>query len=123
MSPTVFIQIKGRGTRLFTNLPKLQQIYKTDRTPTLREILAKIFGVVPAIATRSELADETFEKFVISQEVSAIHSRELRTVFVAFLLIRLVASCSSEANSPVYEPAIQICTRHCPHFPRKNGMR
>src|SRR6266581_5125527 len=70
----------------FWNLPKLQQIYKTDRTPTLREILAKIFGVVPAIPTRSDLADEAFEKFVTSQEVNATHSRELRTVFVAFLL-------------------------------------
>ena len=70
----------------FWNLPKLQQIYKTDRMPTLREILAKIFGVVPAIPTRSDLADEAFEKFVTSQEVNATHSRELRTVFVAFLL-------------------------------------
>ena len=31
----------------FWNLPKLQEVYKTDRTPSLREILAKIFGVVP----------------------------------------------------------------------------
>jgi type I restriction enzyme R subunit len=70
----------------FWNLPKLQEVYKTDRTPSLREILAKIFGVVPGIASRSELADEAFEKFVTSQEISAVHSRELRTVFVAFLL-------------------------------------
>jgi type I restriction enzyme R subunit len=70
----------------FWDLPKLQQIYKTDRAPSLREILAKIFGVFPTIPSRSELADEAFEKFVTSQEVSAVHSRELRTVFVAFLL-------------------------------------
>src|SRR5437870_2781913 len=70
----------------FWNLPKLQEVYKTDRTPSLREILAKIFGVVPDIPSRSELADEAFQKFVTSQEVSAVHSRELKTVFVAFLL-------------------------------------
>jgi type I restriction enzyme, R subunit len=70
----------------FWNLPKLQEVYKTDRTPSLREILSKIFGVVPNIASRAELADEAFEKFVTSHEVSAVHSRELRTVFVAFLL-------------------------------------
>ncbi len=70
----------------FWNLPKLQEIYKTDRTPSLREILAKIFGIVPNIPTRAELADEAFEKFVTTQEASAIHSRELRIVFVAFLL-------------------------------------
>ncbi|MGI8437750.1 MAG: hypothetical protein ACR2NX_12750 [Chthoniobacterales bacterium] len=70
----------------FWNLPKLQEVYKTDRTPSLREILSKIFGVVPNIASRAELADEAFEKFVTSHEVNAVHSRELRTVFVAFLL-------------------------------------
>ncbi len=70
----------------FWNLPKLQEVYKTDRTPSLREILAKIFGVAPNIASRAELADEAFEKFVTSHEVSAVHSRELRIVFVAFLL-------------------------------------
>jgi type I restriction enzyme, R subunit len=70
----------------FWNLPKLQEVYKTDRTPSLREILAKIFGVVPNIASRAELADEAFEKFVTTQDASAVHSRELRTVFVAFLL-------------------------------------
>ncbi len=34
----------------------------------------------------AELADEAFEKFVTTQDASAVHSRELRTVFVAFLL-------------------------------------
>jgi hypothetical protein len=70
----------------FWNLPRLQQIYKTDRSPSLREILAKIFGVVPSIPTREELADEAYERFVATQDASAVHSRELRTVFVAFLL-------------------------------------
>ena len=70
----------------FWNLPKLQEVYKSDRFPSLREILAKVFGIVPTIPSRSELADEAFEKFVNTQEVSAVHSRELRTVFVAFLL-------------------------------------
>jgi len=70
----------------FWDLPKLQQIYKTDRAPTLREILAKIFGVIPSIPTREQLADEAYERFVATQNASAVHSRELRTVFVAFLL-------------------------------------
>jgi type I restriction enzyme R subunit len=70
----------------FWNLPKLQEIYKTDRMPSLREILARVFGVTPTIATRSQLADEAFERFVATQETNATHSRELKTVFVAFLL-------------------------------------
>jgi len=68
------------------NLPKLQEIYKSDRLPTLREILTRVFGLTPNIPTRSQLADEAFERFIATQETNATHSRELRTVFEAFLL-------------------------------------
>ena len=70
----------------FWNLSKLQEIYKTDRLPSLREILARVFGLIPNIPTRGQLADEAFERFVATQETNATHSRELRIVFVAFLL-------------------------------------
>lgn len=70
----------------FWNLPKLQEIYKTDRVPSLREILAYVFGLAPAIPSRNELADEAFERFVATTETNATHSRELRTIFIAFLL-------------------------------------
>src|SRR5205085_9009092 len=70
----------------FWDLPKLQEVYKTDRSPSLREILAKIFGVIPSIPTREQLADEAYQRFVATQDANAVHSRELRTVFVAFLL-------------------------------------
>jgi type I restriction enzyme R subunit len=70
----------------FWNLPKLQEVYKTDRSPSLREILAKIFGVIPAIPTREQLADEAYQRFVTTQDTNAVHSRELKTVFIAFLL-------------------------------------
>jgi len=70
----------------FWSLPKLQEIYKTDRSPSLREILAKIFGIIPSIPTREQLADEAYQRFVTTQDTSAVHSRELKTIFVAFLL-------------------------------------
>lgn len=70
----------------FWNLPKLQEVYKTDRLPSLREILARVFGLIPNIPTRSQLADEAFERFVTTQDTNPTHSRELRMVFVAFLL-------------------------------------
>ena len=70
----------------FWNLPKLQEVYKTDRLPSLREILARVFGLIPNIPTRGQLADEAFERFIATQETNATHSRELRVVFVAFLL-------------------------------------
>ena len=84
----------------FWSLPKLQEVYKTDRTPSLREILAKIFGVVPTIASRAELADEAFEKFVTTQDANAVHSRELRTVFVAFLLDPVSRKLVEEGKFP-----------------------
>lgn len=70
----------------FWSLPKLQELYKTDRKPGLREILSHIFGILPAIPTRAKLAEEAFERFVSTQDVNAVHSRELRTVFDALLL-------------------------------------
>jgi hypothetical protein len=70
----------------FWNFPKLQEIYKTDRLPSLREILARVFGLIPNIPTRGQLADEACELFMTTQETNATHSRELRMVFVAFLL-------------------------------------
>ena len=70
----------------FWNLPKLQEVYKSDRLPSLREILARVFGLIPEIPTRGQLADEAFERFITTQETNATHSRELKTVFVAFLL-------------------------------------
>ncbi len=70
----------------FWNLPKLQEVYKTDRLPSLREILARVFGLIPEIPTRSQLADEAFERFVATQPTNAVHSRQLKVVFIAFLL-------------------------------------
>ena len=54
--------------------------------PSLREILARVFGLIPEIPTRGQLADEAFERFVATQPTNAVHSRELKVVFVAFLL-------------------------------------
>ena len=70
----------------FWSLPKLQEVYKSDRLPSLREILARVFGLIPEIPTRGQLADEAFERFVATQPTNAVHSRELKVVFVAFLL-------------------------------------
>jgi hypothetical protein len=54
--------------------------------PSLGEILTRVFGLIPEIPTCSQLADEAFERFVATQPTNAVHSRELKVVFVAFLL-------------------------------------
>ena len=51
-----------------------------------REIIARVFGLTPNIPTRGQLADEAFERFIATQETDPTRSRELRMVFVAFLL-------------------------------------
>ncbi|MEO8165638.1 MAG: DEAD/DEAH box helicase family protein, partial [Betaproteobacteria bacterium] len=70
----------------FWNLPKLQNLFKTDRLPTLREILGRVLGFAAGISTRNQLANEEFERFLATQEINPTHLREMRTVFTAFLL-------------------------------------
>lgn len=70
----------------FWNLPKLQNLFKTDRLPTLREIRARVFGFATGVSTRSQLANEEFERFLTTQEINPTHLRKMRTVFTAFLL-------------------------------------
>src|SRR5882724_2727909 len=107
----------------FWDLPKLQQLYKTDRSPTLREILAKIFGVIPFIPTRAQLADEAYERFVATQNTNAVHSRELRTVFVAFLLDPRSRHLLEKVNFPISARATQISMQPYQHFPPRSAMR
>jgi type I restriction enzyme R subunit len=65
---------------------KLQDLYKTDRLPSLKEILSVIFGYSTGIATRSQLADQEFELFVATSDVNAVNSRDLRKLFESFVL-------------------------------------
>ena len=51
----------------FWNLLKLRDVFRSDRAPSFREILQVIFGVLPAVATREQLANEHFERFVATQ--------------------------------------------------------
>jgi len=70
----------------FWNLPKLQNLFKTDRLPTLREILARVLGFASGIPYRNELVNEEFDRFLATQTIELTHVREMRTVFTAFLL-------------------------------------
>ena len=68
------------------SVTKLQDVYKTDRLPSLKEILSVIFGYSTGIATRSQLADQEFERFVATSDVNAVNSRDLRKLFESFVL-------------------------------------
>jgi len=48
----------------FYNLDKLRKAAAVDRRLTLREILEKIFGLIPRFKSKDELLEEEFSKFV-----------------------------------------------------------
>ncbi len=48
----------------FYTLDKLRKAAAVDRRLTLREILEKIFGLIPRFKSRDELLEEEFSKFV-----------------------------------------------------------
>lgn len=48
----------------FYNLEKLRKAAAVDRRITLREILEKVFGLIPRFKSRDELLEEEFSKFV-----------------------------------------------------------
>ncbi len=48
----------------YYNLEKLRKAAAVDRRITLREILAKIFGLIPRFKSKDELLEEEFAKFV-----------------------------------------------------------
>ncbi|GGK05992.1 DEAD/DEAH box helicase family protein [Luteimonas terricola] len=64
----------------FYSLDKLRRAAAVDRRLTLREILEKIFGLIPRFKSRDELLEEEFAKFVSDRkpeeaiEISAIKS-------------------------------------------------
>jgi type I restriction enzyme R subunit len=70
----------------FWNLLKLREVFRSDRLPSFREILQVIFGLLPKVPTREQLAGEHFDRFVATQPADATKIRELRQVFHAFVL-------------------------------------
>lgn len=48
----------------YYTLDKLRRTVALDRRLTLREILQKVFGLIPAFKTRNDLLEEEFSKFV-----------------------------------------------------------
>lgn len=51
----------------FFTLERLRQAAGVDRRLTLREILQKIFGLIPYFKSKDELLDDEFQKFLLDQ--------------------------------------------------------
>jgi type I restriction enzyme R subunit len=70
----------------YYNLDKLRKAAAVDRRLTLREILEKIFGLIPRFKSKDELLEEEFAKFVADakpEEAGAIPA--IKTYFKAYV--------------------------------------
>jgi len=70
----------------YYNLEKLRQAAAVDRRLTLREILEKIFGLIPRFKSKDELLEEEFAKFVADykpEEAEAIPA--IKNYFKAYV--------------------------------------
>lgn len=70
----------------YYNLDKLRKAAAVDRRLTLREILEKVFGLIPRFKSKDELLEEEFSKFVadhVPDPPSAIPA--IKTYFKAYL--------------------------------------
>ncbi len=62
----VATQVLDKPAQFFT-LDKLRRAAGVDRRLTLREILEKIFGLIPAFKSKDELLEDEFQKFLLDQ--------------------------------------------------------
>lgn len=70
----------------YYNLDKLRRAASVDRRLTLREILEKVFGLIPRFKSKDELLEEEFAKFVADckpEEATAIPA--IKTYFKAYV--------------------------------------
>jgi len=70
----------------YYNLDKLRKAASADRRLTLREILEKVFGLIPRFKSKDELLEEEFAKFVADykpEEAAAIPA--IKSYFKAYV--------------------------------------
>ncbi len=70
----------------YFSLEKLRASIHADRRISLREIIEKIFGIIPYFKTKNELLDEEFDKFDSRYLPKKEYFNYARTVFKAYIL-------------------------------------
>lgn len=72
----------------YFNLEKLRKAAKIDRKVSIREVVEKIFGIIPKFKSKDELLDEEFDKFISIHppEASDINIRALKYFFKAYIV-------------------------------------
>lgn len=70
----------------YYTLDKLRKAASVDRRLTLREILEKVFGLIPRFKSKDELLEEEFAKFVADQKPEAAEAiPAIKTYFKAYV--------------------------------------
>ncbi len=69
----------------YYNLAKLRRAAAVDRRITLREILEKVFGLIPRFKSKDEILEEEFAKFLADQEPEEFDAiPAIKTYFKAY---------------------------------------
>jgi type I restriction enzyme, R subunit len=85
-------EILNKPEDYFT-LDKLRQSVRIDRRLTLREIIEKIFGIIPRFKSKDELLDEEFEKFIADYKPTTVDDIiALKYFFKAYITDDVVRS-------------------------------
>lgn len=71
----------------YFNLDKLRKAAKIDRKISIREVVEKIFGIIPKFKSKDELLEEEFDKFIsIYPPEEDINIRALKYFFKAYIV-------------------------------------
>ena len=72
----------------YFNLEKLRKAAKIDRKVSIREVVEKIFGIIPKFKSKDELLEEEFDKFIsiYPPEAKDINIRALKYFFKAYIV-------------------------------------
>jgi type I restriction enzyme R subunit len=71
----------------YFNLEKLRKSAKIDRKVSIREMVEKIFGIIPKFKSKDELLEEEFDKFIsIYPPEEDVNLRALKYFFKAYIV-------------------------------------
>jgi len=71
----------------YFNLEKLRKVARIDRRVSIREVVEKIFGIIPKFKSKDELLEEEFDKFIsIYPPEEDVNLRALKYFFKAYIV-------------------------------------
>lgn len=70
----------------FYTWEKLKRSIGIDRRVTVKEILDKIFGAIPAFKSKRELIEDEFETYLLTRPVSADKFTEIKRFFETYIM-------------------------------------